>query len=430
MKSLQNLTVAVALAALGPAALAQEDAEPWVDDSTAETADTEASGEEAVADPEPEPEPAAKILDELEEPSSPKKLNLAGYVQPQFDFRYRPEAFPRDRTTYGAQATRVGVILSGEPLSKWTYNVHVVASSGLLNVVTDVESVDQNGDGQADVVSANTESAPGLFIERATISVEPMPKLRIDLGQMRIPFTAQAQSPNTALMFPNRSGPNEVFLSGTDLGGLVSYDYGIGSASVGVFNGTGANNVGSDERGLLYSGRVDLQPLGNFPFTEGGHHASPLRIGVGAGVLYFPSRRFANSGFEGTRARDLRASLSFRLAIKGFHFQAEALRRQQTDSLSSRPLIATGAYGQASQYLAIRPGKLGVSPIARFGLTVEDQSFDPRTSIFAEAGAALFIHRGDEDKDTIKLIVEYLSELRLTEGENAHGAVAQLQLQF
>ena len=75
----------------------------------------------------------------------------------------------------------------------------------------------------------------------------------------------------------------------------------------------------------------------------------PFRIGAGGGILYFPSRVFDSAGNDtSARLRDLRLSASLRMAFKGIYAQGEFFRRQETDSLSSRPTIATGAYGQAS----------------------------------------------------------------------------------
>ena len=128
--------------------------------------------------------------------------------------------------------------------------------------------------------------------------------------------------------------------------------------------------------------------------------------------------------------RTVFASLSARVKVGGLYAQAEVLRRQRTDNLSSRPIIATGGYAQGSYYVPVKANVLGLSPIARAGLTVEDQSFEPRTSILTEAGAAIYWHRGSTANDTIKLIVQYFGEQRITEGEDAYGLTTQMQLQF
>jgi hypothetical protein len=356
-----------------------------------------------------------------------RSWNLSGYVQPQVGMTYRPDGLPRDRFEVGASATAAGIEIQGEPWQRWSYDVHLVVAGESREVVTGVEVVDSNGDGVADDVSTDSELSPTLLVERASITYQPVALFGVVVGQMRIPFTAQEQSPQTALMFPQRSGPNEVFLKGPDLGALavLSVQGDLVRASIGAFNGTGKPVGESEERGLVYSARVDANPLGPFPFGEGDLERGRLRIGLGAGFLYYPARVYDASGYLGSRIRDLRASASFRLAARGAYFQAEVLRRQRTDSLSSRPVIATGAYAQASYFLPVR-SPVGWAPIARIGYAAEDQGFAPRDTLFLEGG--LTVYPRPDDPDALKVVAQYVGERRLTEGEDAHGAILQLQL--
>ncbi len=356
-----------------------------------------------------------------------RSWNLSGYLQPQVGLTYRPSGLPRDRVEYGAAATAAGIEITGQPWEHWSYHVHLIVAGESQEVVTGVESVDSNGDGVPDDVSTDSAINPSLAVERAAITYQPLPLVGVVVGQMRIPFTVQEQSPQTSLMFPRRSGPNEVFLKGPDLGALavLTLPGDRVRASLGAFNGSGAPVGESEERGLVYSLRADLNPLGAFPFGEGDLERGRLRIGFGAGFLYYPARVYDASGYLGTRIRDLRASASFRLAVRGLYLQTEVLRRQRTDSLSSRPVVATGAYGQGSWFLPIR-APIGLAPIARVGYSAEDQGFDPRNTLFLEAGITVY-PRPDEPDD-LKVIAQYLGERRLTEGEDAHGAILQLQL--
>jgi hypothetical protein len=248
---------------------------------------------------------------------------------------------------------------------------------------------------------------------------------------LRIPFSAQGRTFNPALMFTRRSAPNDVFLFGTDLGALAQ----LGvlddklELSTGVFNGTGLAVSRSNERGALVSGRIDVNPLGGFPFSEGDLERGKFRFGVGAGLLYFPSRIYDDAGNDTrTRARDLRMTGSLRLAVRGFYLQGEYLRRQRTDSLSSRPLIADGAYGQTSVFVPIGD-KLGLAPMGRFGWTTTDRRIDPRTVYYGEAGVALYLASRDRP-DGLRVLAQYVGENRVTEHEVAHGAAVQLQLRF
>jgi hypothetical protein len=365
------------------------------------------------------PEPAA----------SARTIHISGYVQPQFGIRYRPGEVPRDRTDYSADQTRAGVVVDGAPIEGWGYALHVVIGGGIVDAVSG-EAVDSDGDGDPDEVSFLSRAQTGIELERAAVDWDPTENIGLSAGQMRIPFTVESQIANTSLMFPNRSAANEVFLRGSDLGALarLSLRGGRLRMAAGVWSGTDATSaVEEDARGPLYAVRADIDPMG--PLATGGRDrvGGPFRIGVGAGVLYYPATTYDAAGFEGPRIRDLRASVSARAAVHGFYIQGELLRRQRTDSLSSRPALATGAYGQASYYIPV--GKsVAISPIARLGWSVEDQSFDPRETMWTEAGASLHLRTDRRDPDDMRLTLQYLGERRLSERESAHGAVAQIQL--
>ena len=374
-----------------------------------------------------------------------KYLTLGGYVQPQYTYRVRRNARPRDQQEFGADQTRAGIRFSGEPIKHWSYKVHLVF--GRIDTrVTDIGIVDFEGDGALDQVFFVRERGPGLFIEELSIDYRPVdyhgknpdaedPRdvvaLDIKFGQMRIPFTAQNRSPNSALMFPRRSTPNNVFLFGTDLGGLVKLGILDDTVDIlgGVYNGTGLAVSEVNSRGALYAGRLDINPLGGFPYAEGDLGRGGFKFGVGGGLLYYPSKLFDDAGNDTrTRARDLRASASFRMQVKGFYLQGEFLRRQRTDSLSSLPLIATGAYGQTSFFFPVYKN-LGAAPVGRFGWTTLDQSFDPRVTYYGDAGAALYIGNNDRP-DVLRVLLQYVGEVRVTEQEQAHGAALQVQLKW
>jgi hypothetical protein len=405
----------------------------------------EAGATEPVA-PEPVPDPELPI-GELAPAAQPppeasderRGLKLQGYIQPALGVRYRPDGVPRDQWQFGADATRIGVELGGSPIEGWFYNLHLVIGGEILSPLIDVAVVDRVGDGSPNDIDATFQHTPGIGFEEAIIGYALGDAANVKLGQMRIPFTVQHQSPNTSLMFPQRSGPNEVFLKGRDIGALASAGFGHLKASAGVFNGTGTTpfagapidpSCGCNRvvRGMMYAGRIDVSPLGEFPLGVRARSDQPLRVGVGAGVLYFPFSTFDNSGFSNARVRDLRASASLRLAAAGLTAQAEVLRRQQTDSLSFRPIIATGGYGQLSYYVPLT-SDFGFAPIARWGATLEDQSFDARTTYWTEAGLTLYVHPDTGNpRDEVRVTIHYLDERRITEGENAHGLIAQLQV--
>ena len=375
-------------------------------------------------------------------------LRIGGYVQPQYTYRYRRNARPRDQQEFGAGQTRAGIRFFGEPIKHWIYTVHLVIGSQILQPITRVDTVDNDGDGIIDRLSTTAQPTPGLFIEELSVDYRPVDlkgagpgrskgeeiqivSLDLKFGQMRIPFTAQNRSPNSALMFPRRSTPNNVFLFGTDLGGLVKLAIFDDRLDVlgGVYNGTGTAAGLTNERGALYAGRIDINPLGGFDYSEGDLSRGRFKFGVGSGLLYFPTKIFDDAGNDTrTRSRDLRASASFRMQVRGFYLQGEFLRRQRTDSLSALPEIATGAYGQTSFFFPVYK-ELGMAPVGRFGWTALDQSFDPLVTYYGDAGLALYVGR-EERVDALRVLLQYVGEVRVTEEETAHGAALQVQLKW
>ena len=352
---------------------------------------------------------------------------ITGWVSPQWGAIYRPQARPEDQFEYGMQMARVGFHFSGEPLENWSYVAYTVLGVDRIDAVTGVTPVDTDNDGTTDTISTTTSSAVASQVREATLRWTPLDILELRLGRMRIPFSSQAQSPDTALMFPQRSGPNDSFLKGTDLGGLLVAHVGEEHlvARIGAFNGTGVVAGTAPQRGVLYSARVDINPLGGFSLDESGPGIGPLRIGVGAGALYRPYTTFDSAGYEDVSVQDLRLSTSLRMAFLGLHIQAEGLYRQQTDSLTQRPVQTAGAYGQAGWYFPI-----GVEPAARVGWVSEDRSFSPREVQWVEVGVNYYPYRDEEPADRLKLTLLYLGEDRITEGEQAHGLSGALQLKF
>ena len=357
---------------------------------------------------------AGEVVDEAE---SPKAVEIGGYIQPQFGMRYRPGAVPRDRTDYSGEQARAGLTVVGKPIPTVGYDLHVSVAVGAFSSGTE---------------QAEAADISGVSVDRAAVDWDPTPHIGISVGQMRIPFTVEGQISNTELMFPNRSAASDVFVQGSDIGALARLAVRDKKMRItgGVFNGTTPTTASeASASGPLFSLRADIDPMGQMENGGRDTRGGDVRFGFGAGVVYYPSTSFDEAGFAGTKMRDLRGALSVRAAFKRIYFQAEVMRRQRTDSLSNRPLIATGGYGQGSYYVPLKDG-IALSPIGRIGWTVEDKSFDPRETLWTEAGATLHF-RGDKLRaDDLQLTLQYLGEHRLTERESAHGLVAQLRLRW
>ena len=358
---------------------------------------------------------------------APLQLQVGGYLQPQAGIKHRPSAVPRDRWEYGVSGSRAGIRLGGEPLGGLFWRLEVVAGTRTVDVVTGAEAVDADGDGQADDLVLERQATATLDVEEATVRYLPTPMFELVFGRLRIPLTLEAASPNTELMFPDRAGPNEVFLSGPDLGAMavLHLDVAHTTASVGVWNGTGRETSAGQARGLAASARVDwtsdVFPIGDADFARGG-----ARLGLGAGILYRQSLGFDDAGNDGAEIRDLRFAGSVRFAALGFYLAGEFLRRQTSDNLSSRTRAATGAYGQASYFAPLGP--VAVSPVARVGWSREDEEIAPRETVYLEAGVAFYPSVAKPSR--CRILAAYVGERRKTEGEDAQGAVLQVQVTF
>lgn len=435
-----------------PAAPEPEPSEPQPEPSEPETTvtveDDEPTPEVAAAEPvaeRPEVEGADEPAKDDEDKPSPFKseyLSIEGYIQPQYTYRVRRGARPRDQQEFGAQQTRAGLIFHGNVLPKWSYRAHIVVGSQITRVVTDVDVVDYEGDGDGDDLVTNSALVPGLNLEQLWVNYRPVEvssskgmeiiQLNLKLGQMRVPFSKQNKTQNNSLLFPRRNQAVTSFLVSSDLGGLVEADFADKRVSLsgGVFNGTGLAVNRDNRRGPLWSAQLEVAPLGALGGYESALELNKKpRFAIGTGLLYSPYRLFNTAGDDTlTRARDLLISGSAKFVMHGFYLQGEFIRRQVTDNLSSRPFLSTGAYGQLSY--AIPAGKkLFIAPLGNFGWTVSEQAVEPLNRYYTSDGLAFYLPN-ERQLDAVRVSLLYEGEWRVDEGESAQGGTLQVQLKF
>jgi hypothetical protein len=379
------------------------------------------------------PAPAAKQDVESPPERPPAKVRVGGYLKPGAGIRYRADALPKDRLDYGFSGG-AGLSVVAEPFPYWSGQLKLQFSSAVFSAVTGVQLFDLGGDGRPDGLVYTTKAVPGVTLREAAVKFEPTPLFGLRAGVMRIPFSLQQQSANTGLMFPTRARPNEIFLSGADFGAQLRTRIKDGHviASLGAYNGDslGLQIENQTARGLVLSGRVDANPLGDFALQGGDHARGPFRFGVGAGLLFRPATLFdERTGTEEKSFQDLRISGSIRVAARGFYCAAEYFRRQQLDDYSGRAHVADGAYAQAAFFFPLSKS-FAVEPILRAGFVHEDQTFDPRLTGYTDAGINVFPVANAERPSDVKVTVLYLGERRFTEQEDAHGGALTLQLRF
>ncbi len=353
-------------------------------------------------------------------------LEISGFVKPVFSVVGRTNALPEDRLRVGLVDSKAGLILQGEPVSHWRYKVFFTVGGGTVAALTGARTVDSDNDGAVDDVRTTSTAVLQDLVRESSVSWVPTEGVAFRVGQMPVPFTSTAQSPDTALLFPTRAGPNAVFLADDDLGGLIELDgAGLVQAKAGIFNGTGTGVTGG-QRGVLYLLRVDVLPLGEFGFDETNPLRSEPKVGFGVGGIWHPYRSFDSAGFVRVAVNDFRGSASVRAGVAGLTVGAEALHRVQLDDLTQRPVRASGAYAQGGWVLPI-----ALEPIARVGWVVQDATFDPRTTVWIDAGINVYPAFADtERRDRIRVTAAFQSENRLTEGETAQGATMQLLLKY
>ncbi len=370
---------------------------------------------------------------------TPDWVKLGGYLNAGFGFTYVPQALPRDEITYGFFG-RAGLVVEARPYEMWRGKLNIIFDAEALEALTNARLIDSDSDGSLDNILITKRQIPGHIIQDAWVAFEPTDWFYLRAGGMRIPFSLQQQSSNTSTLFPNRSRPNEQFLSGADFGaqaGVEAFD-GILLASVGAFAGSslglnvgeGAGPINVTGRGVVFSGRVDVNPFGDFPFGEGGPYQRDFRLGVGFGALVRPLTLFdVNTGTEPRSVLDVRMAASLRMSVQGLYLSVEYFRRQQSDSISFRDEVADGAYAQAGFYFPVA-GPVGLEPIARVGFVNEDQTFDPRLTGYLSGGINLYPTTDVGKGDGVRFTLQYLGQRRFTEVEEAHGVRAAIRFKF
>lgn len=456
-----SLVFAAALVALAPRAARAQDATD--DAGEKEPAPAPAAAPPAAAPPPPPepPRPPAPPLSpaltiagaQVSPPPNPgaagdglsapglSPLVIHGYVIPTLLAAHRSDAVARDKLTLGVASTRFGVVFAGEPFEMWRYRVEATFDAAMLSnrdaaaraVVTDVGIVDTTGTGSSTPGTAVTHTfITDVNIQEATVSFQPIDWFYATLGHMRMPFSVAQGAVLTAQMFPRRPAPSNLFTSGADDGLVGTFDLleRRMQIRVGAFNGSslGLQVPQTTPLGPVYSAFVDVQPLGTLPPREGDSGRGPLRIGLGMGALYRNGALFDAKGFEATRFRDVRLSAAVRLAFRGLFLQGEYLRRVQTDNLSLRPSLATGAYVQASYYYRI--DRIALGPIGRFGVSVEDENFAGQRTTSYEGGIAFYPRADVPQPDALRLILQYAGERRSPSEETANAGIFSLQIRW
>ncbi len=380
----------------------------------------------------PPPEkPAAPVV--LKKPDL-TRYQLNGYFVPFVLFSDREAAVPRDRITLGMVSSRVGLVLTGQPYEMWSYKLEIGFDAAVLNnqtgavkSVSSVDAIDPSGNGQLTGINVRYQFLTAVPVEEASVTFAPADWYSVKVGRMRAPFSVGHGATITAQMFPARPGPTAVFMNGADEGVLNTFQFLEERVQIraGAFNGSslGLQLPNTTSIGPVLSLFTDLHPLGKMPAIESDSGRGPFRFALGLGTLYRIGTTFDQTGYEATRFRDLRLSSALRVAFRGLFLQGEYLRRLQTDDLSMRPAVAHGEYAQGAYYIPL-VDTYAIAPIARYGVSVQDEDF-AITKIFSYEAGLIFYPRADlTEPDSIRITLQYVGERRTPATETANGAIA------
>lgn len=362
-------------------------------------------------------------------PQAVSRVDVDGYVLPQFEYVSLPSALPRDQTQYGARGSRAGFALHGTPIEGWSYLVHVVvfpAGTESLALLSPTPTP------PASSVTVSTATGTAIDVEEATVTYRPVEWYLAKLGVVRIPFSPAEETPVPAQMFPFRAAQTTAFQNGADVGFLNTlplFDARL-QANVGVFLGSSLGTFSPTEtvRGVAVAGSIEAHPLGAMSLREGDEKRGPLRVALGGGAIYRAATSYDATGYEASHFADSRVDVSVRASWRGLYVQGEYLRHLQTDDLSGRPVVDSGGYGEASYYQPVGP--VALEPLFRAGTLSANEQFAERSFTSYEGGLAFYPNAGIEEPWRLRVLAEYIHAAVSPLTEIEHEGLVQLQLEW
>lgn len=167
----------------------------------------------------------------------------------------------------------------------------------------------------------------------------------VGLGQTKLPGNRQRVNSSGDLQFADRSIVNSTFNIDRDFGLQLYYNNAVKGFTyvirAAISSGEG-RNITSSDRGLAYTGRIELLPLGKF--TNGGDYfegdlAREPKPKLSVGLTYSNNQNAIRTGGQLGRflydSRDIgTAMIDFLLKYNGWSFAAEYLDREATDPVT------------------------------------------------------------------------------------------------
>jgi hypothetical protein len=183
-------------------------------------------------------------------------------------------------------------------------------------------------------------------IRDAMIQYKVNEHFSIGLGQTKLPGNRQRVNSSGDLQLPDRSIVNSTFNIDRDFGVQFYYNNALQGLNyvlrAAISSGDG-RNITSSDRGLAYTGRLELLPFGKF--TNGGDYfegdlAREPKPKVSFGLTYSNNQNAIRTGGQLGKflyqSRDIQTNMAdFLLKYNGWSFAAEYLRRTAVDPITT-----------------------------------------------------------------------------------------------
>lgn len=187
---------------------------------------------------------------------------------------------------------------------------------------------------------SNINTSPNV-VRDAMVFYEPVKNLKFGFGQTKLPGNRQRVTSSGNLQFADRSIVNATFTIDRDFGFFATYDHNYFRIKGAMTSGEGRNSTKSD-KGLNYTGRIELLPFGKFTGDnedwEGDLAREPKpKVCIAANYNYNVNAMRAGGTlgddlYSATDLTTIQADLSFK--YKGFALLQEFSNRTASNNIT------------------------------------------------------------------------------------------------
>lgn len=258
------------------------------------------------------------------------ELKMGGYFQPAFVVQGNTEFNPDDEDGFqfrNARLTGTGRLPIDDLLSSsFTFNFDVATGVFLVRDVYGSLHVDD------DVVS-------------------------LDVGQMKSPFLLTEMVSEAKLQFPTQALGLKKMGYGRDRGVRARGKLTPGGVYIGWFgalqNGEGATVTANSDSEFLYSGRLEVGPLGEVPLDEPDLDDSEFGFVLGGSAGYTSSTARKDLGLADIGAEEVRLEGDVRIRFHGLTLRGEYMQAQLDRQDAGVKFGRYGFYAQAGYVLPL-----------------------------------------------------------------------------